>query len=58
MIEVNGNDTRPIRVIDNYSFTIEDTREFTDYVKGGYVEIAKVPFKHPFNNISHEFNLL
>lgn len=51
MVEVNGTDTRPIRVIDDYSFSIEDTREFSDYFKGGFVEIAKVPFKITFKTI-------
>lgn len=30
---------------DKYSFTIEDTKEFTSYTRGGFVELAKVPFK-------------
>jgi len=51
MVEVNGTDTRPIRVIDDYSFSIEDTREFSDYLKGGFVEVAKVPFKITFKTI-------
>jgi ubiquitin-activating enzyme E1 len=51
MVEVNGNDTRPVKVIDSYSFTIEDTREFSDYIKGGFVELAKVPIKIYFKTI-------
>ena len=50
-MEVNGGDARPIRVIDEYSFSIEDTREFGDYTKGGVVEIAKVPLRLPYDTI-------
>ena len=48
MVEVNGTDTRPIRVIDDYTFSIEDTSEFNTYDNGGFVEIAQVPFKVKF----------
>ena len=51
MTEVNGTDTRPIRVLDQYSFTIEDTSEFSDYVKGGFVELTKVPFRINFKSL-------
>ena len=49
MIEINGTDTRPITVIDDYSFSIEDTSEFNTYLEGGFVEVAKVPFRINFN---------
>jgi hypothetical protein len=51
MLEVNGNDPRPIKVIDQCSFSIEDTREFSDYNKGGVVELAKVPLRLPYDTI-------
>lgn len=51
MVEVNGTDTRPIKVLSNYSFTIEDTKEFSNYVRGGFVEIAKVPFRVNFKSL-------
>jgi ubiquitin-activating enzyme E1 len=51
MTEVNGTDTRPIRILSPYSFTIEDTKEFSQYVRGGFVEIAKVPFRINFRSL-------
>lgn len=50
MPEVNGTDTRPVKVVDDYSFLIEDTSEFGTYISGGYIEQAKVPFKLNFKN--------
>ena len=38
MVEVRGSDARPIRVIDEYSFSIEDTTEFSSYESGGFVQ--------------------
>ena len=34
-----------------YSFTIEDTKEFSQYLRGGFVEIAKVPFRINFKSL-------
>lgn len=51
MTEVNGTDTRPVKVLSPYSFTIEDTKEFSPYVRGGFVEIAKVPFRIHFKSL-------
>lgn len=48
---MNGADTRPIKVLSPYSFTIEDTKEFSNYVRGGFVEIAKVPFRINFKSL-------
>jgi ubiquitin-activating enzyme E1 len=45
MIEVNGNEPRPIRVISPYEFSIEDTSSFSPYLKSGLVQMAKVPFR-------------
>ena len=54
MVEINGNDTRPIKVIDDYCFSVEDTREFSDYKKGGFVELAKVPLRIDFRTLEEE----
>jgi len=51
MTEVNGTDTRPVKVLSPYSFTIEDTKEFSQYIRGGFVEIAKVPFRINFRSL-------
>lgn len=51
MTEVNGTDTRPVKVLTPYSFTIEDTKEFGAYQRGGFVEIAKVPFRVNFRSL-------
>ena len=51
MTEVNGNDVRPIQVLDKYSFSIEDTKEFSQYQWGGYAEKAKVPFYEDFMSL-------
>ena len=48
MKDVNGADTRPIIVIDDYTFSIEDTSEFNKYIRQGIVELAKVPFRINF----------
>jgi hypothetical protein len=56
MKDVNGTDTRPIRVIDDFSFSIEDTSEFHKYIRNGFVEPAKVPFKISFKR--YEFNII
>jgi len=48
MVELNGCQPRPIKVLDPYTFSIGDTTGFTDYVGGGIVtQVKKVQFK-PF----------
>lgn len=43
MSEVNGIEARPIKVIDQYSFTIENTAKYGKYKRGGVVTYVKVP---------------
>lgn len=38
MKEVNGPESRPIKVIDEFSFSIENTSEFKNYYKGGFAQ--------------------
>lgn len=51
MVEVNGLEPRPIKVLDNYSFTIEDSSMFGKYEKGGHVSLEKVPFKKRYRDL-------
>ena len=51
MIELNAPEPRPIKVISPYSFTIEDTTYFQEYIGGGRVERIKVPSIISFNNL-------
>jgi ubiquitin-activating enzyme E1 len=51
MNELNGQECRPIKVTSDYTFTIEDTREFGNYTGGGRVEEIKVPQTFYFKNL-------
>ena len=51
MNEVNGLEPRPIKVLDNYSFTIEDTTMFGKYIKGGFLSQEKVPFTRKYKDL-------
>jgi len=55
MPEVNGPDARPIKVIDPFNFTIENTTKYGKYKRGGVVSYVKVPTRVVFN--SFEENL-
>lgn len=48
MNEVNGTEARPIKVIDQYNFTIENTLKYGKYKKGGLVSYVKVPIRVNF----------
>lgn len=50
MSQVNGNEPRPIKVIDENSFTIEPTLSFDKYAGGGVVTYEKVPTKLAFKS--------
>lgn len=52
MLEVNGSEPRPIRVIDDYTFSIENTSKYGKYDGGGYVAFEKVPFSKRFTSLS------
>lgn len=43
MPQVNGNDPRPIKIIDPYTFTIESTLAYGKYQGGGTATYEKVP---------------
>lgn len=49
MNEVNGTEARPIKVIDQYNFTIENTLKYGKYKKGGLVSYVKVPTRVNFS---------
>lgn len=51
MTEVNGSEPRPVRVVDQYSFQIENTTDFRNYEKGGIAQLVKVPFRIHFKSI-------
>jgi ubiquitin-activating enzyme E1 len=61
MTELNESPPRPVRVLSPYTFTIEDTSKFADYVAGGIVDQVKVPrpmffrpLKECFENVYSE----
>jgi len=56
MTEVNGDDPRPIRVIDEYNFTIENTTRFGKYTRGGFVAYEKVPFTISFSSFANSLS--
>lgn len=43
MNELNDTPPRPIRIISNKSFSIEDTSKFSQYISGGIIEQVKIP---------------
>jgi len=51
MYQVNGIEPRPVKVIDEFSFSIEDTSFFAAYKKGGFAELVKVPSKMKFDSL-------
>ncbi|KAL4510464.1 hypothetical protein ABPG72_004618 [Tetrahymena utriculariae] len=56
MHQVNGQEPRPVKVIDDYSFSIEDTTYYAQYQKGGFAELVKVPHKIKFNSLDSLIN--
>ncbi|KRW99025.1 Molybdenum cofactor biosynthesis, MoeB [Pseudocohnilembus persalinus] len=52
MKEVNGNEARPIKIKNEYEFTIEDTSDYQPYQKNGLVQIIKVPFRKSFQSFA------
>ncbi|XP_077585017.1 ubiquitin-like modifier-activating enzyme 1 isoform X2 [Stigmatopora nigra] len=52
MSELNGCQAVEIKVLGPYTFSIGDTAEFTDYVRGGIVSQVKMPKKFTFKSIS------
>lgn len=49
MNEVNGTEARPIKVIDQYNFTIENTLKYGKHKRGGLVSYVKVPIRVNFS---------
>uniref|UniRef100_A0A1X7VSA6 E1 ubiquitin-activating enzyme n=1 Tax=Amphimedon queenslandica TaxID=400682 RepID=A0A1X7VSA6_AMPQE len=56
MVELNGCLGRKIKVIDSYSFSIGDTRSFSDYVRGGVAIQVKTPKPVNFKSIKDSLN--
>lgn len=50
MTEVNDAEARPIKVIDPFTFTIENTTKFGKYIKGGVVTYIPISTKVTFNS--------
>lgn len=51
MTEINGPEARPVKVLSPYSFSVEDTREFTPYKGGGTAERIKIPKTTSFKSL-------
>ena len=56
MTEVNGDEPRPVKVIDEFSFSIENTKRFGTYKNGGYVTLEKVPFLTHFKSFKNNLS--
>jgi len=61
MTELNDTPPRPIRILSPFTFSIEDTSKFSDYICGGIIEQVKVPkpifyrsLKEAFENITQD----
>ena len=52
MVELNGCQPRPIKVLGPYTFTIGDTTGLTDYKRGGVVTQVKMPQKVRFKPLA------
>ena len=52
MEDVNGTEVRPVKVIDEYTFTIENTKAYGKYSGGGYVNHEMVPYSKTFSSFS------
>jgi len=55
MKDVNG-DARPVIVKDQYSFLIEDTRNFSAYSKGGICEKINLVEKNKYPNFEEQLS--
>lgn len=56
MTEVNGNEARPIKVLDSTSFSIEATTSYSTYLKGGLVIPEPVPVSMKFESFRENLN--
>lgn len=56
MTEVNGNEARPIKVLDSTSFSIENTSSYSSYLKGGLVIPEPVPMSLKFESFRENLN--
>lgn len=61
MTELNDTPPRPVRILSPFTFSIEDTSKFSDYICGGIIEQIKVPkpvfnrpLKEAFENITQD----
>jgi hypothetical protein len=53
MKEVNG-DARPVKIVDNYTFIIENTKNYGKYLKGGIAQKVKMTERIPFPNLKSQ----
>jgi|JI6StandDraft_1071083.scaffolds.fasta_scaffold00868_27 hypothetical protein len=53
MKEVNG-DARPVKIVDDYSFIIESTKNYGKYLKGGIAQKVKMTERIPFANLKSQ----
>ncbi|KAF6091725.1 ubiquitin like modifier activating enzyme 1 [Phyllostomus discolor] len=51
MVELNGSQPIEIKVLGPYTFSICDTSNFSDYIRGGIVSQVKVPKKISFKSL-------
>jgi ubiquitin-activating enzyme E1 len=53
MKEVNG-DARPVKIVDDYTFIIESTKNYGKYLKGGIAQKVKMTERIPFPNLKSQ----
>ncbi len=53
MKEVNG-DARPVKIIDDYTFSIENTIHYGKYQRGGIAQKVKMTERIPFTSIKSQ----
>lgn len=56
MSQVNGNDPRPVKVVDPYTFTIESTLAYGKYISGGTVTYENVPINMNFTSFKENMD--
>lgn len=55
MSEVNESPPRPIRYVSTMAFSIEDTRNYGEYISGGIAQQVKVPKQKSYRPFSEAF---
>ncbi len=55
MTELNDTPPRPVRILSPFTFSIEDTSKFSDYISGGIIEQVKIPKPVFYRNLKEAY---